>query len=119
MRYASDLRAGQRYGFKIIEDASHSIGARYRDEPVGNCRYSDITVFSFHPVKIFTTAEGGATLTNHADLAEKMALLRSHGITRDPKLMGKASDGPWYYEQVDLGFNYRMSDVHAVLGVVR
>lgn len=108
---------GQRYGFKIIEDASHSIGARYRDEPVGNCRYSDITVFSFHPVKIFTTAEGGATLTNHADLAEKMALLRSHGITRDPKLMGKASDGPWYYEQVDLGFNYRMSDVHAVLGV--
>ncbi len=108
---------GQRYGFKIIEDASHAIGARYRDEPVGNCRYSDITVFSFHPVKIVTTAEGGVTLTNHADLAEKMALLRSHGITRDPKLMSKASDGPWYYEQVDLGFNYRMTELHAVLGV--
>ena len=108
---------GQRYGFKIIEDASHAIGARYRDEPVGNCRYSDITVFSFHPVKIVTTAEGGATLTNHADVAEKMALLRSHGITRDPKSMSKASDGPWYYEQVDLGFNYRMTELHAVLGV--
>lgn len=108
---------GQRYGFKIIEDASHAIGARYRDEPVGNCRYSDITVFSFHPVKIVTTAEGGATLTNRVDLAEKMALLRSHGITRDPKLMSKAPDGPWYYEQVDLGFNYRMTELHAVLGV--
>ncbi len=108
---------GQRYGFKIIEDASHAIGARYRDEPVGNCRYSDITVFSFHPVKIVTTAEGGATLTNQAGLAEKMALLRSHGITRDPKLMSQAPDGPWYYEQVDLGFNYRMTELHAVLGV--
>ncbi len=108
---------GQRYGFKIIEDASHAIGARYRDEPVGNCRYSDITVFSFHPVKIVTTAEGGATLTNRAGLAEKMALLRSHGITRDPKLMSQAPDGPWYYEQVDLGFNYRMTELHAVLGV--
>ena len=108
---------GQQYGFKIIEDASHAIGARYRNEPVGNCRYSDITVLSFHPVKIVTTAEGGATLTNHAELAERMALLRSHGITRDPKLMSKASEGPWYYEQVDLGFNYRMTDLHAVLGV--
>jgi UDP-4-amino-4,6-dideoxy-N-acetyl-beta-L-altrosamine transaminase len=107
----------QRYGFKIIEDASHAIGARYRDEPVGNCRYSDITVFSFHPVKIVTTAEGGATLTNHADLAEKMALLRSHGITRDPMRMSKVPDGPWYYEQVDLGFNYRMADLNAALGV--
>ncbi|MBC2770572.1 UDP-4-amino-4,6-dideoxy-N-acetyl-beta-L-altrosamine transaminase [Pusillimonas minor] len=108
---------GQRYGFKIIEDASHAIGARYRGEPVGNCRHSDITVFSFHPVKIVTTAEGGATLTNRADLAEKMALLRSHGITRDPRLMSKAPDGPWYYEQVGLGFNYRMTELHAVLGV--
>jgi dTDP-4-amino-4,6-dideoxygalactose transaminase len=108
---------GQRYGFKIIEDASHAIGARYRDESVGNCRYSDITVFSFHPVKIVTTAEGGAALTNRTSLAEKMTLLRSHGITRDPKLMSKTPDGPWYYEQIDLGFNYRMTELHAVLGV--
>lgn len=107
----------QRYGFHIIEDASHAIGARYRDELVGNCRYSDITVFSFHPVKIITTAEGGATLTNRADLAEKMTLLRSHGITRDPMRMSKVPDGPWYYEQVDLGFNYRMADLNAALGV--
>lgn len=107
----------QRYGFKIIEDASHAIGARYHHEPVGNCRYSDIAVFSFHPVKIVTTAEGGVALTNNADLAEKMTLLRSHGITRDPMLMSKASDGPWYYEQVGLGFNYRMTDLHAALGV--
>lgn len=108
---------GQRYGFKIIEDASHAIGARYRDELVGNCHYSDITVFSFHPVKIVTTAEGGAALTNRVDLAEKMTLLRSHGITRDPRLMSRAPDGPWYYEQVDLGFNYRMTELQAVLGV--
>jgi UDP-4-amino-4,6-dideoxy-N-acetyl-beta-L-altrosamine transaminase len=107
----------QRYGFHIIEDASHAIGARYRDELVGNCGYSDITVFSFHPVKIITTAEGGATLTNRADLAEKMTLLRSHGITRDPMRMSKVPDGPWYYEQVDLGFNYRMADLNAALGV--
>lgn len=110
---------GKRYGFKIIEDASHAIGGRYHEEPVGSCRYSDITVFSFHPVKIVTTAEGGAALTNQADLAEKMALLRSHGITRDPKLMTKVPDGPWYYEQVDIGFNYRMSDLHAALGVTQ
>lgn len=108
---------GQEYGVAIIEDASHAIGARYRDEPVGNCRYSDITVFSFHPVKIVTTAEGGATLTNRADLADKMNLLRSHGITRDPKLMTKVPDGPWYYEQVDLGFNYRMTELQAALGI--
>ena len=108
---------GQRYGFKIIEDASHAVGARYRHEPVGNCRYSDISVFSFHPVKIVTTAEGGVALTNNDDLAKKMALLRSHGITRDPKLMSKTSDGPWYYEQIGLGFNYRMAELHAALGV--
>ena len=107
----------QRYGFKIIEDASHAVGGRYRHEPVGNCGYSDICVFSFHPVKIVTTAEGGVALTNNADLAEKMALLRSHGITRDPKLMSKTSDGPWYYEQIGLGFNYRMTELHAALGV--
>jgi UDP-4-amino-4,6-dideoxy-N-acetyl-beta-L-altrosamine transaminase len=108
---------GKRYSFKIIEDASHAVGARYRDDPVGNCRHSDITVFSFHPVKIVTTAEGGAALTNQTALAEKMALLRSHGITRDPTQMTKATDGPWYYEQIDLGFNYRMTELQAALGL--
>lgn len=107
----------QRYGFKVIEDASHAIGGRYRGEFIGNCRYSDITVFSFHPVKIITTAEGGMALTNDAELANKMALLRSHGITRDPALMTHASEGPWYYQQVDLGFNYRMTELQAALGV--
>lgn len=108
---------GQRYGFAIVEDASHAVGARYRGEPVGNCRYSDIAVFSFHPVKIVTSAEGGAALTNDATLAQRMALLRSHGITRDPALMTHVPDGPWYYQQVDLGFNYRMTDVQAALGL--
>src|SRR3990167_317448 len=108
---------GQRYGFKIIEDASHAIGGKYQDEFIGNCRYSDITVFSFHPVKIITTAEGGMVLTNSAELADKMALLRSHGITRDPALMTHEADGPWYYQQIDLGFNYRMTELQAALGV--
>lgn len=107
----------QRYGFKIIEDASHAIGGKYRGEPIGNCRYSDITVFSFHPVKIITTAEGGMALTNDAELAKKMALLRSHGITRDPAQMTHKADGPWYYQQIDLGFNYRMTELQAALGV--
>ncbi|WP_084184901.1 UDP-4-amino-4,6-dideoxy-N-acetyl-beta-L-altrosamine transaminase [Desulfonatronum thiodismutans] len=105
------------YGFRIIEDASHAIGGRYKGEPVGNCRYSDITVFSFHPVKIITTGEGGMALTNDQGLAEKMALLRSHGITRDPTRMTGESDGPWYYQQIDLGFNYRMTDIQAALGL--
>jgi len=107
----------KRYGFKIIEDASHAIGGKYCGEPIGNCRYSDITVFSFHPVKIITTAEGGMSLTNDTMLAEKMGLLRSHGITRDPGLMTREPDGPWYYQQVTLGFNYRMTDIQAALGV--
>lgn len=107
----------QRYGFKIIEDASHAIGGRYQGSPLGNCKYSDITVFSFHPVKIITTAEGGMALTNNAALAEKMALLRSHGITRDPAQMTHESDGPWYYQQIELGFNYRMTELQAALGV--
>ncbi|HZL30513.1 MAG TPA: UDP-4-amino-4,6-dideoxy-N-acetyl-beta-L-altrosamine transaminase [Pseudolabrys sp.] len=107
----------KRYGFRVIEDASHAIGARYCNEPIGNCRYSDITVFSFHPVKIVTTAEGGAACTNDAALAERLALYRSHGITRDPKLMTRAPDGPWYYEQLVLGFNYRMTDMQAALGL--
>lgn len=107
----------QRFGFRIIEDASHAIGGKYRGEPIGNGRYSDITIFSFHPVKIITTAEGGMALTNDAELAERMALLRSHGITRDPAQMTHAPDGPWYYQQIDLGFNYRMTELQAALGV--
>lgn len=107
----------QRYGFKIIEDASHAIGGKYRDEYIGNCRYSDITVFSFHPVKIITTAEGGMALTNDDVLAEKMNLHRSHGVTRDQNLMTHKSDGPWYYQQVGLGYNYRMTDLQAALGI--
>lgn len=106
-----------RYGFKVIEDASHAIGGKYQGEFIGNGKYSDITVFSFHPVKIITTAEGGMVLTNDAALADKMALLRSHGITRDPGLMTHESDGPWYYQQIDLGFNYRMTELQAALGV--
>ena len=105
------------YGFKIIEDASHAIGGRYLEQPIGSCEYSDITVFSFHPVKIVTTAEGGAALTNSKALADKMALYRSHGITRDEALMENASHGGWYYEQIDLGFNYRMTELQAALGV--
>lgn len=107
----------QVFGFRIIEDASHAIGARYQGEPVGNCRYSDITIFSFHPVKIITTGEGGMALTNDPALAEKMALLRSHGITRDPSLMTHTPDGPWYYQQIELGYNYRMTDIQAALGI--
>lgn len=116
-----DMRAikelAREYGFHIIEDASHAIGGRYLDEPVGSCRYSDITVFSFHPVKIITTAEGGMALTNDGALASRMALLRSHGITRDVSEMTQAPDGPWYYQQIDLGFNYRMTELQAALGV--
>ena len=106
----------QRYGFKIIEDASHAIGGRYRGEAIGNCQYSDITVFSFHPVKIITTAEGGMAVTNDGAIAEQLGLLRSHGITRDPGLMTQSMDGPWYYQQVALGYNYRMTDLQAALG---
>lgn len=106
-----------RYGFRIIEDASHAIGGKYKGEFIGNGRYSDITMFSFHPVKIITTAEGGMALTNDDELANRMALLRSHGITRDPQLMTHEPDGPWYYQQVDLGFNYRMTELQAALGV--
>lgn len=107
----------QQFGFRIIEDASHAIGAKYLDKPIGGCQYSDITVFSFHPVKIITTAEGGLATSNQPELVEKMQLLRSHGITRDEKLMTKESEGGWYYQQVDLGFNYRMTELQAALGV--
>jgi len=109
----------KRYGFKVIEDASHAIGGKYQGEFIGNCRYSDITVFSFHPVKIITTAEGGMAVTNDAQLADKMALYRSHGITRDPAQMTHEADGPWYYQQIDLGFNYRMTELQAALGVTQ
>lgn len=105
------------YGFHIIEDASHAIGGKYHSAYVGACKYSDITVFSFHPVKIVTTAEGGMALTNNAALAQKMDLLRSHGVTRNTALMSKETEGPWYYQQVELGFNYRMTELQAALGV--
>jgi len=114
---AAISKLAQEYGFKVIEDASHAIGGKYKGEFIGNGRYSDITVFSFHPVKIVTTAEGGMATTNSADLAEKMNLHRSHGITRDPHLMTHASDGPWYYQQIALGYNYRMTELQAALGV--
>jgi UDP-4-amino-4,6-dideoxy-N-acetyl-beta-L-altrosamine transaminase len=107
----------QKYGFKIIEDASHAIGGKYKGEPIGNCRYSDITVFSFHPVKIITTAEGGMAMTNNAQLANRMQLLRTHGISRDSNDMTHEPDGPWYYQQIDLGFNYRVTDLQAALGL--
>ena len=106
-----------KYGFKIIEDASHAIGGKYLDYPIGGCQYSDITVFSFHPVKIITTAEGGLATTNDKELSERMQLFRSHGITRNSELMSKLSEGGWYYQQVDLGFNYRMTELQAALGV--
>ncbi|MBL1435359.1 MAG: UDP-4-amino-4,6-dideoxy-N-acetyl-beta-L-altrosamine transaminase [Rhodobacteraceae bacterium] len=108
---------GRKYGFKIIEDASHAIGGSYKGEKIGRGQFSDITVFSFHPVKIITTAEGGMALTNDDELATRLGLFRSHGITRDPALMTKEMDGPWDYQQVVLGYNYRMTDIHAALGV--
>ncbi len=107
----------KRYGFKVIEDASHAVGAKYQGQPVGDCRFSDICVFSFHPVKIITTAEGGLATTNDAKLAQRMELFRSHGTTRDPELMVGEPDGPWDYQQVELGYNYRLTDLHAALGL--
>lgn len=106
---------GKRYRFRIIEDASHALGASYAGETVGNCRYSDITVFSFHPVKMITTAEGGAATTNDHSIATRLAKLRSHGITRDPSEI-EHYEGDWFYDQVELGFNYRMTDMFAALG---
>jgi UDP-4-amino-4,6-dideoxy-N-acetyl-beta-L-altrosamine transaminase len=104
------------FGIRIVEDASHAVGARYAEKPVGSCEFSDITVFSFHPVKIMTTGEGGMLLTQSPQLAKTIALLRSHGITRDPKQIQAENPGPWYYEQIELGFNYRMTDIQAALG---
>lgn len=107
----------QRYGFTIIEDASHAIGAIYQGNKVGCCKYAAMTVFSFHPVKIITTGEGGMIVTNDKQLYDKLLLYRSHGITRDPEYMVNEPEGSWYYEQIDLGFNYRMTDLQAALGV--
>lgn len=115
MAAIADLAA--KYGFRIIEDAAHAIGGRYQGEPVGGCRYSHITVFSFHPVKIITTGEGGMAVTNDHGLAERMARLRSHGIIRDPGQMTDIPDGPWYYQQIELGYNYRLTDIQAALGL--
>ena len=110
-------KLAEQYGFAVIEDACHAVGARYQQQQVGCCHYSDITVFSFHPVKIITTAEGGMAMTNNRDLAEKMALLRAHGITREADRMIGDSHGDWYYQQVGLGFNYRLTDIQAALGL--
>ena len=106
----------KKYNFYVIEDASHAIGGSYQGSKIGSCKYSDLTVFSFHPVKIITTGEGGVCTTNNPKFAEKLTILRSHGVTRDTKLMNKESEGPWYYQQVELGYNYRMTDIQAALG---
>jgi UDP-4-amino-4,6-dideoxy-N-acetyl-beta-L-altrosamine transaminase len=110
-------KLSEQYGFYIIEDASHAIGGTYLGENIGNCKYSDITVFSFHPVKIITTGEGGMAVTNNPDLAFLMDRSRNHGLTRDPLFMEGPSDGPWYYQQINLGFNYRLTDIQAALGL--
>jgi len=108
---------GRQYGFKIIEDASHAVGGSYDGHPIGNCRFSDITIFSFHPVKIITSGEGGLALTNDQILAKRLRAIRSHGVTRDPDDIGEVLDRQWYYEQQSLGFNYRMNDIEAALGL--
>lgn len=107
----------EEFDFRVLEDASHAIGASRNNEPVGSCRWSDITAFSFHPVKIITTAEGGMALTNDDELYQKMSMLRTHGITRDTGRLERPAQGPWYYEQQQLGFNYRMTDIQAALGL--
>ncbi|MAX00341.1 MAG: UDP-4-amino-4,6-dideoxy-N-acetyl-beta-L-altrosamine transaminase [Sphingomonas sp.] len=114
-----DVIAGlaRTHGIRVIEDASHAIGGSFRDTPIGSCQYSDVTVFSFHPVKIVTTAEGGLATTNDPALARAMELFRSHGVTREPAEMEGPSDGPWYYQQIALGYNYRMTEVQAALGI--
>jgi len=110
------FKLSKKYGFKIIEDASHAIGGKYKEDFIGSCQYSDITVFSFHPVKIITTCEGGMAVTNQEDLAASMNLYRAHGITRNKDEMINTPDGPWSYEQIEIGFNYRMTDIQAALG---
>ncbi len=107
----------KKYGFKIIEDASHSLGAKHRNQKVGNCKWSDIVIFSFHPVKMITTAEGGAALTNKKEIYLKLKQYSAHGIIRDKSRMKFKQKGAWYYEQQVLGYNYRLSDLHAALGI--
>lgn len=107
----------KKYGFRIIEDASHAIGGKYKNKAIGGCQFSDITVFSFHPVKIITTGEGGMCLTNDPQLAISLNRFRSHGIVRHPSEMTNVSHGPWYYQQIELGYNYRMTDIQAALGL--
>ena len=114
---AAIAKLSERYGFWVLEDASHAIGGRYRGEPVGNCRYSNITVFSFHPVKIITTGEGGLATTNDPVLAKRMAELCSHGLVREAERFERPAAGPWVYEQQHLGFNYRITDIQAALGL--
>ncbi len=114
---AAISKLAKKYKFSVIEDASHAIGGRYENFSIGSCKYSDITVFSFHPVKIITTGEGGVVTTNNSVFHDKMSLLRSHGVTRDENQMTCASHGHWYYQQVMLGFNYRMTDIQAALGI--
>ena len=114
---AAIWQLSEKYGFKVIEDASHAIGAEYKGGRVGSCRYSDITVFSFHPVKIITTGEGGMAVTNDPALADRLRLLRSHGVTRDKNALQDQEQGNWYYEMHDLGFNYRLTDIQAALGL--
>ncbi len=111
------FKLSEKYGLKIIEDASHAIGGSFRGNKIGSCSFSDMTVFSFHPVKIITTGEGGMVLTNRKDFYERLIRLRSHGITRNPEIMKDDTHGPWYYQQIDLGYNYRMTDIQAALGV--
>ncbi|KAB0499759.1 UDP-4-amino-4,6-dideoxy-N-acetyl-beta-L-altrosamine transaminase [Pseudomonas vancouverensis] len=115
MRRIAEL--AERYAFTVIEDASHAVGASYAGRPVGCGEFAAMTVFSFHPVKIITSAEGGMVLTNRPELAERLQRLRSHGMTRDPQQMSEPSHGPWYYQQVELGFNYRITDLQAALGL--
>jgi UDP-4-amino-4,6-dideoxy-N-acetyl-beta-L-altrosamine transaminase len=115
LREISDL--SDRFGFKVIEDASHALGANYSGEPIGNSKFSDITVFSFHPVKMLTTGEGGMCMTGDPDIAEKLIQFRSHGITRDPEKSLASIDGPWSYDQIGLGYNYRLTDIQAALGI--
>lgn len=110
-------KLSKEYGFYVVEDASHAVGAKYAGYPVGSCRYSDITVFSFHPVKIITSGEGGMCITNNPELGRKLKLFRDHGINRFPDLMVNGTEGPWYFEQIQLGYNYRMTDIHAALGI--
>ena len=110
-------RLSRKYGFKVIEDASHALGGKFKGNYIGSCQYSEITVFSLHPIKSITAGEGGLALTNSDELAEKLRMVRSHGITRDPNAINRKDPEPWYYEQIELGFNYRMTDIHAALGL--